>query len=289
MKDKNFKTKIENQNGEYIGYFPIEELNTILGGIKAGHHYEFNFYITDCKFQPGVHPLHPQYKSVENKLKTEIKRRNVYSAVRGCKYNLYHKFIDLQKGGKIMILDRIQETRSNYEYVKSLGITEKEMEREYEKGIPYFQNLVLDSENHLQRRRHIKEFLESNGTVIEFYSTFDPEDDSLLRNMHELMFLVERLDDKYISIDIYFNANLFDAIKKLNRKDPNLSKDELNDIDFNDPDLRIYKDTYIEVTGKELTEKIRTVHSFSLKLNILNGNLERCDSFFSRILDQNFL
>ena len=289
MKNKNFKSKIENQDGEYIGYFPIEELNTILGGIKAGHHYEFSFSITDCKFQPGVHPLHPQYKSVENKLKTGIKRRNVYSVVRGCKYNLYHKFIDLQKAGKIILLDRIQETRSNYEYVKRLAITEKEMEIEYEKGIPYFQNLVLDSENHLQRRRHIKEFLESNGTVIEFYSTFDPEDDSLLRNMHELMFLVDCPYDKYISIDIYFNANLFDKIKKLNRKDPNLSKDELNDIDFNDPDLRIYKDSHIEVTGKKLTEKIRTDHNFRLKLNILNGNLERFDSFVSRIFKQKFL
>lgn len=290
MKNKNQKSKIENQNGEYIGYFPIDELNTILGGIKTGYHYEFNFYITDYKFLPCCSYDRPLYKFVEAKLKTGIRKRNVYSVVRGCKYNLYTNFIPLQKAGKIILLDKIQETRSNFEHVKKLGIKEEEMAREYERGIPYFQNLVLDSEDHLQRRRHIKEFIESKGAVINFDTTFEPEDEeSPLRHMHEHMSLVECPYEREISICFYFNANLFDKIKKLNRQDPNLSEDELSNIDFKDPDLRIYKSAYIEVTGEKLTENIRTNYNFNLKLNILNGNLERLAVFSVGIFNQNYL
>ena len=43
------------------------------------------------------------------------------------------------------------------------------------------------------------------------------------------------------------------------------------------------------LTGKKLTEKVRTVHNFSLKLNILNGNLERDFYFKSRVFNQNYL
>ncbi len=260
------------------GDFLIEELNEVLKGIKSEHYY--NYYFINTGFMSDNNSM---FKIIKQKL-IEQKKLNTEKVIKNFFFRYYADFKKKNISDKILIYNSFVESKTQLEYLESIGITEKELTAELKKGPPELIELALNNEFYLKKKRYANDFVRKGGVVVQFNQKYSKD-----RNILEDFIGYDDFEyPKIHTISFYFNDNLFDNIINLSDGYRILNKNELLNLNIDDTNIVFLKQVNIKVSGENLKNKILVEYNFSKKLNIFTGQLIDCNKLWSRVFKEDY-